>query len=272
MPKVIVFGSLSIDLTVRVDRTPGPGETLIGSDARKGFGGKGANQAVASRAAGAKTVMVGGVGDDREGRGYRDRLTDLGIDVRGIATYRGVPTGYALITVAADGENSIVVAPGANSRVGALALDELAEIVEPGDVFLTQLELDLNVVARACRIAHEAGARVMVNLAPYAALPNDVLEMADPVIVNEVEAAELEKSGVTPASLLVTRGGEGAEWGSVRVSATPASVVRDTTGAGDVFCGTVAATIAMGLSKRDALRGAADAASECVEHEGAQRG
>ena len=179
----------------------------------------------------------------------------------------GVPTGTAYVWVDEDGENSIVVAPGAN----ALARAEVADLT-PEDVLLCQLEVPVDVVADAVRTAARLGARVVLNAAPYAALPDDVLAVADPLVVNEHEAGLLADSGAAVGSLLVTFGAAGAQWDGERVDGipVPADEVLDSTGAGDAFCGALAARLAEGDDRRSALAWAVRAGADAVRREGAQ--
>jgi ribokinase len=268
---IAVVGSINLDLVVAVERHPSPGETVVGGDCRQLPGGKGANQAVAAAAAGAEVLMLGAVGDDDAGRAYVDRLRGLGIDTDGVAVLPDQPTGTALIVVDEAGENTIVVAAGANGQVGDEAL-ALVETAGPGDVLLVQLEIPLATVSRACTIAARRGVRVVVNAAPYAALPADVLPLADPVVVNEHEARLLAETSGLPSSLLVTFGADGVDWNGLRVSAVsvPAEEVVDTTGAGDAFCGALAAGLALGQDHEEALTGALAAGAAAVRHPGAQ--
>ncbi len=269
MGRVVVVGSLNVDLVTHVERLPRPGETLLGDGLERLAGGKGANQAVAARAAGAEVLMVGAVGEDDAGRRYVERLTALGIATR-IEHVAG-PTGHALITVDADAENSIVVIPGANALVAQEAVAAM-DAVRPGDVVLIQLEIPHVTAAAVARRAHARGARVVVNCAPYAALPADVVALADPVVVNESEAALLADGGLVPASLLVTFGAAGALWDADRVDGehVPEGEVLDTTGAGDAFCGALAAALADGADRGTALRAATAAGAAAVRHHGAQ--
>ncbi|WP_369826491.1 ribokinase [Subtercola sp. Z020] len=286
MGRVFVVGSLNVDSVVRVPRHPSPGETLMGGDLETFWGGKGANQAVAAAQAGADVVFVGRVGDDPKGIEYRTRLASRSIDVRPLRVTRGVSTGHAMIAVSDSGENTIIVSPGANARVTADDLDvlsgpgglETTDTVydsEPsgigaGDVLLASLELDVEVVSEAMRIAAAAGARVVLNLAPFAALDPEVLALADPVIVNEHEAEQLRESGVAPGSLLITRGSEGSSWAEVDVPASHVADVVDTTGAGDTYCGTLAARLAAGDDAASAMTAASAAAARSVSWSGAQ--
>ncbi|HHU10987.1 MAG TPA: ribokinase [Intrasporangiaceae bacterium] len=274
MGRVIVLGSLNVDLVTSVEQHPEPGETVLGRGLDRYAGGKGANQAMAAARAGAEVVMAGRVGADEGGTLYRERLAAARIDVTHLVTDAETSTGHALIVVAEDGENSIVVIPGANDRVGSgdgADLDVLDEC-RPGDVLLMQLEIPVPVVARAAHRAHERGARVVINTAPFADLPADVLAIADPLIANEHEAAALADTGGVPASLLVTFGAHGASWDGVEFAAhtVPTHRVRDTTGAGDAFCGALAAALAQGRDRRAAMEVALAAGAAAVQHHGAQ--
>lgn len=269
--RVMVLGSLNVDLVTRVERHPRPGETVRGDGLQRLAGGKGANQAVAAAAAGAQVAMVGCVGDDAGGTAYRARLAALGIDVTGLRSCPGVPTGHAVIQVADDGENSVVVVPGAND---ACDEREVARVdgLGPGDVLLLQLEVPRHVVCVAARRAAGRGARVVLNVAPYEALPADVVALGDPVVANEHEMQALAESGAQPASLLVTFGANGAAWDGVTVPAVavPADDLVDTTGAGDAFCGVLAAALARGKGRETALAAALAAGAAAVRREGAQ--
>ena len=269
MGRVVVLGSLNVDLVASVERHPGPGETVLADGLLQRFaGGKGGNQAVAAAAAGARVAMVGAVGADEAGRAYLERLASRGIDVAGLRTVDGTPTGQAWITVDEEGENSIVVIAGANAQVVAGELPGLG----PGDVLLVQLEIPVRTVAAAVRTAHERGARVVLNAAPYAALPHDVAGLADPLVVNEHEALQLADSDAAPTSVLVTFGAAGCSWDGKRFDGIPVddADVVDTTGAGDAFCGALAAALAAGADRETAVRAASEAGARAVQHRGAQ--
>lgn len=268
MGRVIVFGSVSQDLRLRMPRHPTSGETVIGSDIQTDFGGKGANQAVGAALAGAPTLLVGKVGDDAVGREYVERLARYGVDTSRMELVTDAPTGSAVIYINGEGDNMIVVAPGANDK---MTVDDLAKLDDlgPDDILLMPLESPHEVVIGAAAAAHRAGARVILNLAPYADLPAETLEQCDPVVVNEHERDLLKKAGGSASSLLVTLGPLGAEWGDLHVPAEKVPVV-DTTGAGDCYCGTLAARLALGDDREAAMRAGSAASALNVQHAGAQ--
>lgn len=268
MGQVIVFGSLSQDLHLHMERHPLTGETVMSGDIEYRFGGKGANQAVGAARAGAQTVFIGKVGDDAQGRDYLTRLTRFGIDTSRMDVVPGVPTGTAIIYNDSAGENMIVVAPGANHQMRSEDVSRLGD-VGSGDVVLMPLELPLEVVAEAVSYAADRGARVVLNLAPFAVLSAQTLQRCDPVIVNEHEAGLLRTSGKDVGSLLTTLGAQGSRWDDLQVPATAVSPV-DTTGAGDAYCGTFAARLCQGDTADEAMTAASVAAARCVQHHGAQ--
>ncbi|MGA4506665.1 ribokinase [Propionibacteriaceae bacterium G1746] len=262
-----MVGSLNLDLVINVERQPHPGETILGSGLVTLFGGKGGNQAVAA-AASNPTTMVGCVGDDAGGQQYLERLRGFGVDASGVAAVDGVATGTAVIYVDRQGENMIVVAPGANHALQPAhlaALDDLGA----GDVVLLQLEIPLDVIAEVVARSKRAGATVIANLAPYADLPQDVLDGCDLIVVNQHERDLMQASGLRHDNVLVTLGADGAQWNDLHVVADAVQVV-DTTGAGDAFCGALAAALAQGATRQDALRSATRAGGACATHVGAQ--
>ncbi|WP_426309886.1 ribokinase [Cellulosimicrobium sp. E-16] len=286
--RVVVVGSANVDLVVDVPRHPGGGETILGGDLRRNPGGKGANQAVgAARAGGADTTFVGALGHDDAAD-----LLLASLDRGGVRTDLvervDAPTGTALITVSPDGENAIVVAPGANSHVTVGAAQ--AERIAAADVVLAQLEVPLDVV-RAAAAARRPGALLVLNAAPSRDLPDDLWDTIDVLVVNEHEAADLAgptEGETDPSSLVsllllrvpavvVTLGGRGslvAEHlpGGKLLTDVPAIPVEavDTTGAGDTFCGVLAAALARGADLPDAARLAAAAGALAVTRPGAQ--
>jgi ribokinase len=272
MGRVVVVGSLNVDLVTSVQSHPRPGETVLGTGLDRYAGGKGANQALAAaRAGSAEVLLVGRVGADEGGSLYRQRLERAGVDVSGVRVDDSEPTGHALIVVDEDGENTIVVVAGANGRVCEPDLTPVGAC-GAGDVVLLQLEIPLRIVAAAARMAHERGARVVINVAPFASLPPEIVALADPLVANEHEAAALADAGGVPASLLVTFGAHGASWDGVEFAAhtVPTHRVRDTTGAGDAFCGALAAALATGADRAAAMEAALAAGATAVQHHGAQ--
>ena len=272
MGRVAVLGSLNVDVVTLVERHPVPGETVLGRAGGRYAGGKGGNQAAAAARAGASHVqMLARVGDDEAGAAYMERLGALGVDPSAVSTSHTAPTGTALITVDEAGENSIIVVAGANAEADPSLTHEAGHL-GPGDVLLCSLEVDLGTVADAARAARAAGARVVINLAPYAGLPPDVIALADPVVVNEYEMRQLADSDLLPGSLLVTFGAAGARWGTDGVDGiqVPAGEIGDTVGAGDAFCGALAAALADGADPQRAVEAANEAGAAAVRWVGAQ--
>lgn len=278
---VTIVGSANMDVVFTVERMPGPGETLLADSAARYPGGKGLNQAVAAARAGATTTFIGAVGTDDNGTALTATMTEAAI---GIDLLRRVPedTGAAFIVVDEAGENTIIVASGANGTVELLTGEDRARL-EQTAVLLLQLELPLAVVNEAARVAHLAGATVILNAAPARPLPPELVAELDVLIVNEHEACivggsdELEEASALLASLVgrlvVTLGSKGSvlyEDGRrlARVVAHPVTVV-DTTGAGDTFCGAFAAALADGRGFADAAAFASVAAALSVQELGA---
>jgi ribokinase len=240
--RVCVVGSVNMDLTTHVDALPRPGATVLASSLTYSPGGKGGNQAVAAARAGAQVQFVGAVGDDAAAEQLRTHLRANGIGLVGTVTVPG-PSGTALIVVDADAENTIVVAPGANRHLSADSAAARAVIAEC-DVLLTQLEIPVATAVAAAREARSSGAVVMVNASPAGQDPNLLAELAsvtDVLIANEAEAGEWPGR---PTHFVVTLGARGARYagadGEFAVSAPTVAAV-DTTGAGDVFAGVLAA-------------------------------
>lgn len=294
--RVVVLGSLNADVFARVERHPRPGETVLGAGGEVRAGGKGANQAAAAALAGARVVMVGAVGSDAYAAVATGNLVQAGVSLDGVRTVDG-PTGLALITVSADGENSIIVIPGANAHVGDPELAQLDSLDE-ADVLVLQGEVPVEAVAAAARAAAAHGARLVVNLAPVVPLPAEVLRLADPLVVNEHEGSgalrllsggallDADPAGLSPTelcealrahgvpSVVMTLGGEGSLIAAATGRATriPAEKVTavDTTGAGDAFAGALAAGLCAGEDLVAAAHRATRFAAEAVQHEGAQ--
>jgi ribokinase len=283
---ITVFGSINTDLVIRTGGIPRPGETVHGSDYMLFPGGKGANQALAARRAGAQVRMVGVVGDDEMGSVALRDLEAAGVDLSAVPRRQGT-TGVAIITVDRKGENTIVLSPGANTDARAVQLDNVR--FAAGDTLLLQMEVPFAESQAAAKAARAAGARVILSLAPFSPLAQEELASVSILVVNEHEAADLARhiglsaSGVKAVVLalakrlgktvIVTLGPDGAiaagDEGSIAVPAIPVTPV-DTTGAGDTFCGVVAAFLDEGAGLETAMRHAAAAGSLACIKEGAQ--
>jgi ribokinase len=252
-------------------------------------GGKGANQAVAVAAAGAEVAMLGAVGDDPAGVRMVEDLRRRGVGTGPVRTVAGVSTGTAYITVTPDGENTIVLDPGANGLVDAAAVEEAWPSLPPAGVLLSLLEIPVAGVAAAVRLAVKAGMRPVVTLAPAQPVPAELLVGLDPLLVNEHEAAfflgagdlggdvagaALELLRLGPRSAVVTAGAAGAavaEDGAARMlPAVPVAEVVDTTGAGDAFAGALAAALSRGDDLDAAVAAGLRAGAAAVQRAGAR--
>jgi len=286
MTEIAVVGSANLDLVVEVDTIPLVGETVLGGDLRRIPGGKGANQAVAAARLGRDVAMIGRLGDDEGGAMLRSALEGDGVDTRHLLTTADVPNGVALISVGADGDNAIVVSPGANGRVALADIEAASAILDTAAVTLLQLEVPLDAVAAA---AARAGGTVILNPAPAPPepLPMSLLADVDVLVPNQTElatiagrdgpvdratAAELA-TRLPSSSVIVTLGAEGAlvvlDGEATHV---PAPVVRpvDTTAAGDSFCGALADGLVRGLDLVEATRWAVRVGAATTQRPGAQ--
>lgn len=285
--QVLVVGSANADLVLLVDRRPEPGETVTGSDVNVVPGGKGANQAAAAARAGAAVTFVGAVGHDPHGAMICDALARAGVEPLELVT-TDRPTGQASILLTPDGENSIVVSPGANADLTPAAVDAIWPRLAPASVVVLNLEIPMDTVTHVVERALVSGARVVLNAAPAHSISTHLLESSDPLVVNETEAAVLlDRSsnmldGVDAAMALVRLGGRsvvvtlGARGlvvadptGSTTLGGFAVPVI-DTTGAGDGFIGGLAARLCQGASLRDAASYASALAALSVGRLGAQ--
>lgn len=244
--RIAVVGSLNVDHTWRVPHIPGPGETLMSSHMWTCFGGKGANQAVAAARAGGCVAMIGCVGIDDFGTRYIEALKAERIDTTGVVRSE-MPTGSAFIAVDDEGENSIIVNPGANHAITVADIDKHAELIRRADALLLQLECPLPVARRAAAIAREMGVKVILNPSPLSeAFLTDRFEV-DVLIVNEGEAAKLMPDGdfkrANCRQLILTRGAASTilmTADQVEAFPPPKITPLDTVGAGDTFAGVFA--------------------------------
>lgn len=270
---ILVFGSLNLDLITQTPRLPTPGETVLGKHFTTMPGGKGANQAVAAARMGVPTQLVGRVGEDAFGQTLLRSLQQGGVDVEAITCDLANHSGVAAVAVNEDGENQIVVVPGANGAVNQSDVDRLIVLLPKADILLLQFELPIDAVLAAAKAAKEAGVRVILDPAPVPSpLPPEFYTLADILTPNQTEAAQLVGMSVTDkqsagvaATALRQRGAEtvivkmgalgaycsGPE-GSFHVPAFPVKTV-DTVGAGDAFNGGLAAALSEGLKLEEAV-------------------
>jgi ribokinase len=285
MGRVLVLGSINRDLVLAVAAHPRPGETVSGSDIREFPGGKGANQAVAARRAGAETLLVGALGADGFGTSMRAFLAGEAIDLTGVITVPDRPTGIAVILVDRNAENTVTIAPGANLALGAGNAESIA--FRPGDLVVSQFEVPEPFIRAGFASARAAGATTIFNPAPMKVLSPEILGLCDIVVLNETELeaasglADLTEPREIEAAarhigegrtIIVTLGAKGCL--AVHpggVFPVPGRVVPavDTTGAGDCFVGVLAASLADGLSLEAALDRANRAAAISVTRAGA---
>jgi ribokinase len=281
VPRIVVLGSLNVDLVTRVAALPGPGETVLGDRLLTFTGGKGANQAVAAARLGGAVTMVGRVGRDAGGDTLLRQLSLDGVEASGVSRDADEPSGAALIMVGADGENLIAVAPGANSRVGDAEVERALRAAGPDGLLVLQLEIPRPAAVRAIG----EGRRVLLNAAPAAPVPLEVLRGLEALVVNESEAAALlgrSVPGVEAACALhaagcalavVTLGAAGAalcDADGARVAEPFAVQAVDTTAAGDAFVGALAVGLAAGRPAPEAVRFANAAGAAAATRAGAQ--
>lgn len=265
MPQITVVGSINLDLVARAPALPRPGETITDATFEQHPGGKGANQALASKRMGADVQLIGCIGDDADANAATRLLRDDGVDLSRTRTVRDEHTGIALIVVSPDGQNQIVVAPGANRMLHRADVD-----LAGADVVICQLEIPVDVVAWAVEQAPFS----IVNCAPARPLPDGLLGACDVVVVNETERAYYGSALDQAPLVVVTLGKEGAvafQRGTelARVPSLPVDAI-DTVGAGDTFVGALGVELASGTPPERALRIAAAAGAVATTRPGAQ--
>lgn len=290
MSKVVVFGSLNMDLSIESDHMPVMGETIMGRCFITNPGGKGANQAVASAKLGAEVVMLGAVGEDAFGDQMIAALAEEGVQCDRIERVRDLATGVALIT-RVQGDNFIVLGSGANAAPSAESVRaSLDEVARGGDVFLAQLECDFDATMEALRDAHDRGMYTVLNPAPARQLPEWVHSCLDMVVVNESECeiltglypedeasakAAMEKlSSFGVGTVVVTLGERGSvvlSRGKLLSSVPPKVDAVDTTCAGDTYIGALVASYARGVTIESAIELATKASAMATTKIGAQQ-
>lgn len=284
MAKILVVGSINMDLVVRVSHVPAPGETVLGGDFETFPGGKGANQAVAAARMGGEVTMVGRVGNDDFGTTLIHGLVDNKVKTTRVTKDSTARTGIAMIAVADDGENMIVVASGANMQVSVEDINKARELMRESDVLLLQLELPVEVVSAAVDMAKAHGVTVVLNPAPAQSLSKALLANIDVITPNENELLILSgeqdlETGIQTLrewgmkSLVVTLGAQGARVVTGETDQhLPAHEVTamDTTAAGDAFNGALAVALAEGKPLLEAVKHGMAAGALATTRRGAQ--
>ena len=289
MNSILVVGSSNTDMVIKTDRFPEPGETIIGGSFFMFAGGKGANQAVAAARLGGQVQLLASVGSDVFGENAIKGFQKDGIDVSLIRTEKDHASGVALITLNKEGENEIVVAPGANTQVSASYILENKDAISKADIVLAQLETPLEAILELSHQCQQLGTRFILNPAPAQSLPDELLRGLFLITPNETEASLLtglptgSKDEVIAAAnvllekgiknVIVTMGGQGAYFRNSETSfflPAPKVTVQDTTGAGDVFNGALAVALAAGNDWNNAIEFAIKAGSLAVTKMGAQ--
>lgn len=285
MARVWVLGSSNVDVTYRVETIPRPGDTVAASECTVGTGGKGANQALAIAYWGGEVHFIGAVGDDRNGELLLAALKKGGVDATHVEVIEGRASGTAVVLVGADGENSIVVHPGANQRVSPEAVRKIE--FRPSDVVVAQLEVNLDAVQTLFRVARRWGATTILNPSPVRALGRKILAETSILIANQHEASALggievrDSESAKECALAICRAGPRGvivtlrDQGALLYGPRECFRVRglkvktvDTQGAGDAFLGSFVSRLAAGHSRADAL----DFANRVAAYSVTQRG
>ena len=286
---IVVFGSMNLDLVARVPRLPTSGETLTGYTFQTFPGGKGANQAVACARLGAKTYMVGRVGEDVFGKNLLGELASAGVDHTNVEIDPGTSSGVALIAVEDSAENMIIVIPGANGQIGEIDLLRLEKVLDQSKILLLQLEIPIEMVVAAAKLAKDKGVIVILDPAPAQTLPDEIYSLIDILTPNETEAellvgfpVETQKDAARAAKILKDRGVQqviikmGSQGAFALIDGKenlyPAFSVTavDTVAAGDAFNGGLAAALNEDKSIEEAIKWGIAAGALSVTKEGAQ--
>ena len=286
---IVVVGSLNMDLIIRTPRMPIGGETLTGSGFATLPGGKGANQALACARLGSPVRMIGRVGNDAFGKQLRNGLAADGVNVRDVRRSQSAATGIAMILVDENGQNRIILSPGANGELSERDVAVHAKVIREASMLVIQLEIPLSTVAKCVAIARQAGVPILLNPGPARPLPPELLANVDIIVPNESEAALLtgieitdRKSATAAAqalfasgvkSVLITLGADGVmivdQQGARHQRANKINAV-DTTAAGDTFIGGLATGLVEGMILDQAVWLGQQASALCVQRQGAQ--
>lgn len=290
MSRIIVIGSINTDMVVRSSQLPLPGQTVMGHSFMTTGGGKGANQAVAAARLGADVSLIARIGSDAFGEMSIENFKKENISTANIYIDSDAPSGVAFIVVDDRGENIIVVAPGANATLNAKDIQDAEDVIKTAGIVLFQLEIPMRTVAEGIRLAKKHNRMVMLNPAPAAPIPEEILHSVDLITPNQTEALTLTGIAVDDAvtargacdifhgmgilTVIITMGEQGAYISSDTykglIPGFNAGKVVDTVAAGDTFCGGLAIAIAEGKSLRYAVQFANAAAALSVTKAGAQ--
>ena len=284
MNKIVVVGSINVDLVFTSDIRPKAGETVLGNDFKLIAGGKGANQAVAASKLGAEVTMIGCVGNDSNGQFTIENFENINVNTSCIEKIENIPTGVANIIVAED-DNSIIVIAGANYKVDKTLIDKYKKEIVDADIVLLQLEIPMDVVEYTLNLCYENNVKTILNPAPAVKLKKEIIEKATYITPNEHECKIIlgAKKEVNieeilkqyPNKLMITMGEKGVMYFDgetiVKVPACKVEVV-DTTGAGDTFNGAFARAIVNNFELKEAITFANKASSKSVTKLGAQAG
>ncbi|MDC3132758.1 ribokinase [Flavobacteriaceae bacterium] len=288
MKKILVIGSSNTDLITRVKNFPAPGETIVGKEYLEVMGGKGANQAMASHRLGGKVQFISCLGDDANGKNALAYYQQEGLNASSSLIVNGIASGTAIIIVDEQGENSIIITPGANNKLSSTYLSSIENSISEADIMLLQMEIPYETVKEACAMAKKNGTKVILNVAPARPIDNELLKNIDILVVNETEAETISGEKIDNIgkeevvnlllekgvhTVVLTLGKKGCYFKdnerSMHLGAFEVEAV-DTTAAGDTFCGALAAEIARGKSWEDSLIFATAASAICITKMGAQ--
>lgn len=287
MAKIIVIGSANADYVIHTDKMPQLGETLVGHSFQVNAGGKGLNQAIAVAKMGGDVSFIGCVGNDSGADMLLGELERNGVAFDGIKA--DTSTGSAIIAVV-NGDNFIIINPGANALMTPEVIDGYAEAISTAEYCIMQLEIPIESVMRVCEIAAAGGTKIVLNPAPYKKLPDELFPLVDYVIPNEFEAKDI--TGIYPDTeencrealsklidmgvkrAIITLGERGCAYnadGEIKFCPAVKATAVDTTSAGDTFVGAVVSKLSAGVSLDDAIRFAAKACAITVSREGASK-
>jgi ribokinase len=288
MSKILIIGSSNTDLIATVKKFPSAGETIAGTSFFQVMGGKGANQAVAAHRLGGEVKFVTCLGTDANGQNALTYFRETGLNVSSVLLVEDAPSGTAIILVDENGENCIVITPGANYRLLPDYINIIKDDIAACDIVALQMEIPYETVQAVCEIAHQHKKTIILNVAPACHLDNGLIKKIDVLVVNETEAEavsstkmdEIGKEAIAnhllalgAKTVVLTLGKQGCLMRNGKESfSLPAFQVKavDTTAAGDTFCGALAAGLSHGKEWKEALQFATAASAICVTRMGAQ--